>query len=100
MSESSAEDRRNEEHATSIPEDVSAVEDKTEEESGATNDETPELPEPPVPVAKPKYRHDWYQTEADVCINILIKKLKRENVQVNFQEKSVSFNLYNNSCKH
>ena len=42
------------------------------------------------PVAKPKYRHDWYQTETDVCINVLIKRVKKENVKVDFQEKSVS----------
>ena len=43
-----------------------------------------------------KYRYDWYQTETDVCINILIKKLKKENVHVVFQENSVS--LYLSMC--
>ena len=44
---------------------------------------------PAPPVSRPKYRYDWYQTEADVCINILVKKVKKENVNVDFQEKSV-----------
>ncbi len=43
----------------------------------------------PPPPARPKYRHDWYQTESDVRINILIKKVKKENMAVDFQEKSV-----------
>jgi len=38
--------------------------------------------------SKPKY--DWYQTESEVRINVLIKKLKQEDVQVNFQENLVS----------
>ena len=59
--------------------------------NGATNscDAVPPEHSVPPPVAKPKYRHDWYQTESDVCINILIKKVKKENVQVTFQEKMV-----------
>ena len=43
----------------------------------------------PPAVAKCKYRHDWYQTEGDICINILIKKVKKENVHVDFQERKV-----------
>ena len=39
-----------------------------------------------------KYRHDWYQTEAEVRVNILIKKVKEENVHVWFLERSVSIN--------
>lgn len=55
-------------------------------------------PAPPVP--KPKYRYDWYQTETDVCINILIKKVKKENVEVNFQEKSVRTWRFLYTLKH
>ena len=57
-----------------------------------SSSETPPAPSQ-VTVTKPKYRHDWYQTESDVCINILIKKVKKENVSVDFQEKSVSDSL-------
>ena len=46
--------------------------------------------EPPKP-AKPKYRHDWYQTPTDVYINVMIKGLKDEDVSVNFEEKMVNF---------
>jgi HSP20 family molecular chaperone IbpA len=42
---------------------------------------------PPSSVRKPK--HDWYQTESDVCVTILLKKVKKENVQVTFLEKMV-----------
>lgn len=44
---------------------------------------------PPVEAAPVKYRYDWYQTEADVCINVLIKKVKKENVHINFEERLV-----------
>ena len=64
----------------------STPESSTEEVTKAT---TPPPPAAPV-LSKPKYRHDWYQTESDVCINILIKKVKKENLVVDFQEKSVS----------
>ena len=37
--------------------------------------------------APPKLRHDWYQTQADVYINIMIKRLKREDVSVKFDER-------------
>ena len=37
---------------------------------------------------KPKY--EWYQTQADVVINIMIKKLRAEDVHVQFAEQSVS----------
>lgn len=56
-------------------------------EGAASVAATPTLPV--APAAKPKFRHDWYQTESDICINILLKKVKRENVHVNFQEKMV-----------
>lgn len=46
---------------------------------------------PTLPAVRPKYRYDWYQTEGDVCISILIKKVKKENVHVDFQEKMVNF---------
>ena len=53
-----------------------------------------ELPKP----AKPKYRHDWYQTPTDVYINVMIKGLKSEDVDVKFGEKMVCF--YPPACAH
>lgn len=75
------------------PDSTTQAESATSEDPPTPAEDTTPAPKDisPVPQAvKPKYRYDWYQTEADVCINILIKKVKKENVQVNFQEKSVS----------
>uniref|UniRef100_A0A1B6MTK1 CS domain-containing protein n=1 Tax=Graphocephala atropunctata TaxID=36148 RepID=A0A1B6MTK1_9HEMI len=40
---------------------------------------------------KPKY--DWYQTDSHVTVNILIKNLSKDEVKVNFEEKSFTLNL-------
>lgn len=40
----------------------------------------------------PKIKHDWYQTESQVCITIMIKQ--KENVKVEYTESTVSA-----SCK-
>lgn len=71
--------------------------DRPQQECSENKDATPgangeALPRPPA-VAKCKYRHDWYQTEGDVCITILIKKMKKENVHVDFQERKVKENV-------
>lgn len=71
-----------------------AAENGTADSSvGENSSEAPSSTSAPsqATVAKPKYRYDWYQTESDVCINILIKKLKKDNVKVDFQENSVSY---------
>lgn len=47
-------------------------------------------PKPAAPPAKQKYRHDWYQTPTDVCVNVMIKGLKPKDVTVNYQEKMAS----------
>ena len=47
----------------------------------------------PPKVLKQKYRYDWYQTESEVRINILAKKVKEENVHIDFKERSVSEHL-------
>lgn len=47
----------------------------------------PKPPDAPLPAPKPKY--EWYQTQADVVINIMVKKLKAEDVHVEFAEESV-----------
>ena len=42
----------------------------------------------PTPSAA-KARYDWYQTQGDVVINIMIKKLRTEDMSVHFTEKAV-----------
>lgn len=38
-----------------------------------------------------KIRYDWYQTETQVVINILLKKLAESDVKVDFQENTLNF---------
>ena len=35
------------------------------------------------------YRFDWYQTETHVVVTLMIKKSKKENVNVDYGEKTV-----------
>lgn len=65
------------------------TQDSTTPDATPGAEKTPQAVAEAPPVTKPKYRHDWYQTESDICINILIKRVKKENVNVNFQENSV-----------
>ena len=58
----------------------------------ATPDTTQETPQPqqstvPPTAQPPRVRHDWYQTQSDVYVNVMIKRLKRENVRVEFGER-------------
>lgn len=82
---------------TATPEDSTASEPKqptlkAEEakpkENGADVNEDSKLAA--AAPAKPKYRHDWYQTPTDVYVNVMIKGLKNEDVSVNFEEKMAS----------
>lgn len=57
--------------------------------------ENGEVPKSPKPESqsepnKSKYRYDWYQTASDVFLNIMIKRLKKDSVHVEFEEKRVS----------
>ena len=75
----------------------------TEDESSAQNEDTlqnagqesetvdqsPKMePTPPAP-EPPKLKHDWYQTQSDVYVNVMIKRLKREDVRVEFSERTL-----------
>lgn len=42
-----------------------------------------------VVAAAPTIKHDWYQTQADVYVNVMIKRLKKEDVSVEFGERSL-----------
>ncbi|XP_042233596.1 protein SGT1 homolog isoform X2 [Homarus americanus] len=57
------------------------------EEPSGSNMENPDTANI-MPV--PKIKHDWYQTESHVIITILIKNLKKDDVKVDFTEKTVS----------
>lgn len=48
---------------------------------------------PPPPPAAPKVKHDWYQTHSDVYVNVMIKRLKRDDVTVEFTDKSMKVQI-------
>merc|ERR1711944_33262 len=54
--------------------------------NGTSSDTQP----PVVAMPVPKIKHDWYQTEAQVVIEIRIKALKNEDVKVNVESTSLS----------
>lgn len=43
----------------------------------------------PEPEGPSKPRYDWYQTQANVCIDVLVKKVQREDASVTFTENAV-----------
>ena len=74
--------------------DDDATPDTTQE------DETPpaEKPAPPPTAAvsapePPRIKHDWYQTHADVVVNVMIKRLRREDVRVEFGERRLEVDI-------
>ena len=73
--------------------DLDQAASKTEEvkpkENGADVNEDSKPAAAAAP-AKPKYRHDWYQTPTDVYVDVMMKGLKNEDVSVHFEEKMAS----------
>ena len=74
--------------------DDDATPDTTQE------DETPpaEKPAPPPTAAvsapePPRIKHDWYQTHVDVVVNVMIKRLRREDVRVEFGERRLEVDI-------
>ena len=48
----------------------------------------PASPEP-EPEGPSKPRYDWYQTQPNVCIDVMVKKVQREDASVTFTENTV-----------
>ncbi|CAH4036280.1 unnamed protein product [Pieris brassicae] len=44
-------------------------------------------------IGKPKIKHDWYQTESQVVITILIKNAQSDKVKANYGERSLSVSI-------
>ncbi|XP_053563929.1 protein SGT1 homolog [Bombina bombina] len=40
-----------------------------------------------------KYKHDWYQTESQVIITIMIKNVQKNDVHIQFSEKELNANV-------
>ncbi|KPI96420.1 PREDICTED: suppressor of G2 allele of SKP1 homolog [Papilio xuthus] len=45
---------------------------------------------PPAEPANPKIKHDWYQTDSQVIITVLLKNAPNEKVKVHYGDRSVS----------
>ena len=43
-----------------------------------------------IPMPTPKIKHDWYQTESAVVVEVRIKGLSKDHVTVEFQSRSLS----------
>ena len=65
----------------------STGETKVAEEPTPSENGTAGASSVPVPVSRPRY--DWYQTSSDVYINVMVKKLKKEEISVSFGENEV-----------
>ena len=83
------------------PAETSTQEDKpsppANAENGTKEDKKsePSSSAPAAPI-KPKYRHDWYQTASDVYVNVMIKKLNKDQVHVEFGDTTVSYERLHN----
>ncbi|XP_058779150.1 protein SGT1 homolog [Vicia villosa] len=72
-----------------------AEESSTQEKSTTTQEATPKvvvpeknlLEEPIVAVAKPKYRHGFYQTPQEVVVTIFAKGVSKESITIDFGEQ-------------
>ena len=71
------------------PPPPASAENGTEENKKSESDLKPSKSAAPAP-AKPKYRYDWYQTASDVYVNVMIKKLSKDQVHIEFGDIMVS----------
>ena len=55
-----------------------------------SGNKTPAATATVVPMPVPKIKHDWYQTETTVVIEVRIKGLKKEDVAVEFNPRELS----------
>lgn len=40
-----------------------------------------------------KYRHDWYQTESQVIVTVMIKNVQKDGVHIHFAERELNVNV-------
>jgi len=58
--------------------------------AGAPASAALEADAPLPPIARPKVRHEWYQSQTHVVVEVFIKKLRKEDVQVEMGEQTLS----------
>lgn len=54
----------------------------------------PVVPAPAKATPKEKIRHDWYQSNQSVTIDLLAAGVPKVQVEANFEERSVSLSTY------
>ncbi len=71
----------------------------SEEKSQGTNSNTNDAPKPSekvetatIAIPEQKIKHDWYQTETTVVVEVRIKGLKQDHVQVEFDRQELNVN--------
>ena len=73
------------------------VKSSEEPQPHATEEEVQSHPSPQeqqvAPPPAPTIKHDWYQTQADVYVNVMVKRLKRDDVSVEFGERSLDVSI-------
>jgi suppressor of G2 allele of SKP1 len=74
---------------------VSATEPVAEAATNSTTETVAEDETKPAPVVRtlptgPKTRYEWYQTETHVVVSILVKNVKKEDLNVDTQERNLS----------
>jgi suppressor of G2 allele of SKP1 len=71
-----------------IPDQVDEVDGKGKEEVVA--EVKPAAPAAPKPTPKDKIRHEWYQSTQGITIDLLASGVPKEQVEVKFEQRSVS----------
>jgi len=71
------------------------LKDQNDEEGKKAKEEKIEQPKVEkvnvtLAMPEPKIKHDWYQTETAVVVEVRIKNLKKEDVSIDFQPQSLS----------
>jgi len=74
-----------------LPAKVEPVSKPQPAQPSATPEHKP-TPAPPAQ-AKPALRHDWFQTEANVTVSIMIKGIKKEEATVTITPKTLEVNV-------
>ncbi|KAJ1724388.1 Cochaperone protein [Coemansia erecta] len=80
------------EEVKSLLETVEPLTTPAPEPAAAPESETSAVPEPAVP-ARPKVRHEWYQNDDYVILEVFIKRVQKDAASVEFADKSVSLSV-------
>ncbi len=77
--------------ASPSQEEQKTSESESESSSKQNGEETPPAQPTADVVASPvvRVKHDWFQTQSDVYLDLMVKRLRREDVHVQFSRSAV-----------